>query len=77
MVTTDEMHFWTLEMEFLVFLGSQNEMIYSKNGLLRVPRRAPKVQKLVSDAYPVNIGHFDHYVVIETKSGAAQDFQRG
>ena len=42
-------------MDVLVFLGSQNNMICSKNGLLRAPRRAPEVQKLVSDAYPVNI----------------------
>ena len=36
-----------------------------------------KVQKWASDAYPVNIGQFDHYVVFGTKSGAEQDFQRG
>ena len=37
---------------------------------------APKVQKCVSDANPVNIGQLDHYVVFGTKSGALQDFQR-
>ena len=35
------------------------------------------VQKLVSDAFLVNIGQLDHYVVFGTKSGVIQDFQRG
>ena len=34
----------------------------------------PKVWKWVSDAYPVNMGQMDHYVVFGTNSGA---FQRG
>ena len=38
---------------------------------------APKVQKWVSDANPVNIGELDHYVVFGTKSGVIQGFQRG
>ena len=38
---------------------------------------APKVQKWVSDANPVNIGQLDHYVVFGTKYGAIQGFQRG
>ena len=64
-------------MEFLEFPGSLKDLICSKNGLLRAARRAPKVQKWAGDAYPVNIGQFDHYVVFGTKSGAEQDFQRG
>ena len=34
-------------------------------------------QKRVSDAFLVNIGQLDHYVVFGTKSGGIQDFQRG
>ena len=34
------------------------------------PRRAPMGQIWVSHAYPVNICHFDHYVVFGTKSNA-------
>ena len=41
------------------------------------PRRAPKVLKLVSDAYLVNIDQLDHFLVLGTKSSALQDFQRG
>ena len=37
----------------------------------------PMVQKLVSDAFLVNIGQLDHYIVFGTKSGGIQDFQRG
>ena len=39
-------------------------------GHLGPPRRAPMGQIWVSHAYPVNIGHFDHYVVFGTKSNA-------
>ena len=42
-----------------------------------LPGEAPKVQKSVSDAYPDNIGHLDHYVVFGTQSGAVQDIQMG
>ena len=38
---------------------------------------ALKVQKLVSDAFLVNIGQLDHFMVFGTKSGALQPFQRG
>ena len=37
----------------------------------------PKLQLWISDAYPVNIGHLDHYVVFGTQSGLLQDFQKG
>ena len=37
----------------------------------------PKVHKRVSDAYPVNLGQLNHYIVFGTKSGAVQDFQSG
>ena len=61
----------------LVFLGFQRGLICSWNGLFGALRRAPKVQKWVSDAYSENIGQLDNGVVFGTKSGAVQDFQRG
>ena len=64
-------------MAFREFLGFQKDFICSYNGPLGTPKGAPKVRKWVSDAYPVNIGQLDHYVLFGTKSGAAQDFQRG
>ena len=53
------------------------DLICSRNDPLRAPRRAPRVQKWVGDANPVNLGQLDHYVVFGTESGAVQDFQRG
>ena len=54
-------------------LKPQKGYICSLNDLLR----APKVQKWVRNAYPVNLGQLDHHVVFGTKSGAVKDFQRG
>ena len=39
--------------------------------------RAQKVQKWVIDNHLVTIGQLDHNVVLGTKSGTVQDFQRG
>ena len=58
-------------------IGPQKGFICSYNGLLGTPRGTPKVWKWVSDAYPINMGQLDHHVVLGTKSGAIQDFQRG
>ena len=46
------------------------------NGPLGDPGGALKVQKWVSDVYPVSIDQLDYYVVFGTKSGAVQDFQK-
>ena len=62
---------------FWVFICFLKGFICSYNGPLGAPRRASKVWKWVGDAYPVNMGQLDHLVVFGTKSGAAQDFQRG
>ena len=40
-------------------------------------KKAPKVQKLFSVAYLVNMGQLDHFMVFVTKSSVLQDFQRG
>ena len=45
--------------------------------LLALPRGPPKVEKWVSDIYPVKMSQLDHYVVFGTKYGTVQDFQRG
>ena len=46
------------------------------NGPLGDPGGALKVQKWVSDVYPVSIDQLDNYVVFGTKSDAEEDFQR-
>ena len=56
----------------------QNGLFCSYNIPLGIPRGTTKrVQKWVSDAYPVNMGQLDQYVVFGTKSGAIQDFRTG
>ena len=62
---------------FRIIWGLKKGVICPSNSFLRTRRGAPKVQKWVSDANPVNIGQLDHYVVFETKSGAVQDLWRG
>ena len=62
---------------FRIIWGLKKGVICPSNSFLRTLRGAPKVQKWVSDANPVNIGELDHYVVFGTKSGVIQGFQRG
>ena len=69
--------FFILYMQFEDILGFQKDLICSYNGLLRPPWEAPKVQKWVNDTYIINFGQLDHYMVLGTKFGAVQDFQRG
>ena len=59
----------------LGLFGASERLDLSTNGPLGAPRGAPKVLKWVIDAYPVNIGQLDHYVVFGSQSGAVQDFQ--
>ena len=59
------------------YLGPKKGFICSYNGLLGAPMGAQKVWKWVGDACPVDMGQLDHCVVLGTKSGAVQDFQRG
>ena len=59
----------------LGLLGAQKDLIFTSNGRLGVPRRAPMVQRWVSDAYLVTIDQLDHYLVFGTKSGAIPDLQ--
>ena len=61
----------------LVLFGASKRLDLPKLGPLGATRGAPKVQKSVSDAYPGNIGHLDHYVVFGTQSGAVQDILMG
>ena len=61
----------------LVLFGASKRLDLSKWGPLGATRGAPKVQKSVSDAYPGNIGHLDHYVVFVTPSTAVQDIRVG
>ena len=58
------------------FLRFQKGFISRVMAYWELPGEAPKVQKSVSDAYPGNIGHLDHYVVFGTQSGAVQDKTR-
>ena len=59
------------------FLRFQKGSISRLMAYWELPGEAPKVQKSVSDAYPGNIGHLDHYVVFGTPSGAVQDIRKG
>ena len=69
--------FWTQYMDFWDFLRFQKSFIRSYIGLFWSPNRGPNGSKWTSDAYSVNMGQLDHYVVFGTKSGAIQDIQRG
>ena len=82
--------FWTNSSQFgppLTILAAERQnlgliraskwLVCPWNGPLVVLRGAPTVQNWVSDTDLVNIGQLDHYVVIGTKFGAVQDFQRG
>ena len=64
-------------MDFWDFLRFQKGFISRVMAYWELPGESPKVQKSVSDAYPGNIGHLDHYVVFGTQSGAVQDIQMG
>ena len=77
MVTTSKNGIWILRMASWDILRFQEGFICSYDGHFEAPRRASKVWKWVSYAYPVNMGQVDHHVVNGTKSGAIQDFQRG
>ena len=55
--------FWTPCMDFCGFLVFQKRSICTYNGLSGAPRRAPKVHKGVTYAFPVHLGQLDHYVV--------------
>ena len=63
----------------LVTLGHTMNFSWAKrpNLVLFGASKRLDLPKSVSDAYPGNIGHLDHYVVFGTQSGAVQDIQMG
>ena len=59
-------HFRGQKARFRTILGLKTACLLMK-WPFGIPRGAPKVQKWVSDTYPVNITHLDHYVVFGTQ----------
>ena len=67
----------TLYLAFWDFLGFRMGFFAHIIFLWESLGEPQRVQKWVSDAYPVNMGQLDQYVVFGTKSGAIQDFRTG
>ena len=67
----------TLYLAFWDFLGFRMGFFAHIIFLWESLGEPQRVQQWVSDAYPVNMGQLDQYVVFGTKSGAIQDFRTG